>query len=115
MPARYARLAGGAGGGWATMLSPPQPASYPAWSASRAIVQHVSTGGRRADSITTARVGTSTPMRITSAALYRSVLRKAEHALADDVALDLASPAGDRVLAGARHPGRPAPRVRRGV
>src|SRR6185312_1095822 len=35
-------------------------------------------------------------------------LRQAEHALADDVALDLAGPAGDRVLPRTHHPVRPA-------
>src|SRR3984893_534717 len=37
-----------------------------------------------------------------------SALRQAEHALADDVALDLAGAAGDRVLARAEHPVKPA-------
>src|SRR6266581_2206319 len=46
------------------MLSPTHTASYPAVSASTAIVQHSSTGGRRADCITTPRVGMRTPTRM---------------------------------------------------
>src|SRR5437879_10790636 len=44
------------------MLSPTQTASYPAASAWRAIAQHSSTAGRRADWITIPRVGMRTPI-----------------------------------------------------
>ena len=64
MPARYASVVSGSSRGLATMLSPTQTASYPASSARRAIVQHSSTGGRRADCITIPRVGTRTPIRM---------------------------------------------------
>ncbi len=54
-------MVSGSSRGLATMLSPTHTASYPAWSASRAIVQHSSTGGRRADCMTTPRVGIEDP------------------------------------------------------
>src|SRR5207247_2484308 len=55
--ARYASVVSGSSRGLATTLSPTQAASYPASSAWRAIAQHSSTGGRRADCMTAPRVG----------------------------------------------------------
>src|SRR5215468_8027494 len=131
MPAMKASVVIGSRRGLATTLSPTHTASYPASSARRAIAQHSSTGGRRAECITTPRVGIRTPTRmeralpalhpgarlrrplhpnVRSRGLHRraSVLRQAEHAFADDVALDLAGAAGDRVLPRAHHAVVPA-------
>ena len=64
MAAMNASVVIGSRRGFATTLSPTQTASYPAASACRAIVQHSSTGGRRADCMMIPRVGIRIPMRI---------------------------------------------------
>jgi hypothetical protein len=73
MPARYASVVSGSSRGLATMLSPTHTASYPARSARVAIVQHVSIGGRRADWMTTPRVGMRIPIR-KAVVVYRTAV-----------------------------------------
>src|SRR5262249_12851563 len=64
MPARYPSVVTASRRGLATMLSPTHTASYPPWSANRAIVHPLSTGGRPDAPITTPRVGMRMPMRM---------------------------------------------------
>src|SRR5438445_649510 len=109
--ARYASVVSGSSRGLATTLSPTQAASYPASSAWRAIVQHSSTGGRRADCMTTPRVGMRMPSRMPGASVLRLLGRggfSADELAQRDheplgIELEVRAPLGDPALAVDQH------------